>query len=60
VKLKDWRGTRSQMAAAKLLKISQTSLSRLERGECYPSLPVALRIEKITNGAVTAASWVQR
>jgi transcriptional regulator with XRE-family HTH domain len=60
VKLREWRGARSQAAVAKLLRVGQSTLSRLECGECTPKLALALRIEKATSGAIPAASWVQR
>jgi len=46
---KDW---------ADLLKISTSYLSLLEAGRKTPSLDLAVRIERATNGAVSATSWI--
>ncbi|QCP88117.1 XRE family transcriptional regulator [Cereibacter sphaeroides] len=48
--------TREQFAAA--AGISRSYLSLLEAGKKQPSLEVAVRIERLTNGGVPATSWV--
>ncbi|WP_414973790.1 helix-turn-helix transcriptional regulator [Cereibacter sphaeroides] len=48
--------TRERFAAA--LGISRSYLSLLETGKKQPSLEVAVRIERITSGAVPASSWI--
>jgi len=48
--------SREQFAAK--AGISRSYLSLLEAGKKQPSLEVAVRIERLTSGAVLAASWV--
>jgi len=38
--------------------VSAGYLSDLERGKKTPSLEVAVRIERVTGGAVPAVSWI--
>jgi len=46
-------------AIADQLGISTAYLSQLESGKKRPSLDLAFRIERLTGGAVPAASWTQ-
>ena len=48
----------TQAACAALLSISPGYLSDLLSGKRRPSLELATRIERLTNGAVLAGSWV--
>lgn len=48
--------SRSEWAAR--LGVSKSYLSELENGKKRPSLEVAVEIERLTDGAVPAASWV--
>lgn len=55
----DWR-TRaelSQHALAERLGCSQATVSQLERGQRAPSGRLAAEIERLTGGAIPAASW---
>jgi len=47
-----------QSDLADRLGISQAFLSQLLNGRRTPSLELAVRIERLTGGAVPAASWV--
>ena len=47
-----------QTEIASAIKVSQNHVSQLERGEVSPSLSLALRIERFTEGQVPASSWV--
>jgi transcriptional regulator with XRE-family HTH domain len=49
----------SQKAFAELVEIDKSVVSRLARMEIRPSLDLAFRIERVTNGAVPASSWVE-
>lgn len=40
------------------LGVSKSYLSELEHGKKRPSLEIAVEIERLTEGAVPAASWV--
>ena len=42
-----------------LLGISRGYLSGLEHGKKLPSLDLAVRIDRLTHGAVPVASWVE-
>lgn len=48
----------SRAAFAERVGISQPYLSQLEAGKRVPSLELAVRIERETDGAVLAVSWV--
>lgn len=43
---------------AELLGIGRAYLSSLETGKKRPSLELAVRIDRITNGLVPVASWI--
>lgn len=47
----------TQKQLAKLIGISQGSLSRIETGETRPEWVTAARIAKVTNGAVPVDAW---
>ena len=47
-----------QRDLANALGISQPHLSLLMAGKKRPSLELAIRIERVTGGAVPATSWV--
>ena len=49
----------TRRAIADQLGISASYLSLLEGGKKRPSLDLAFRIERLTGGAVPAASWTQ-
>lgn len=53
--LKTWRTRegKSQVVVAELLGITQSHLSKIEKGVAEPSLSLARRINKHTKGAVT-------
>lgn len=42
---------------ARLLEVRQATVSRLAAGQQLPSLRLAIRIERVTGGAVPANSW---
>lgn len=48
----------TQEEFAKKVGLKQAAISRLARGLSRPSLEAAVAIERITEGAVPAASWV--
>lgn len=48
----------SQREFARLLGVDPSIVSRLVHDLMRPSLELAVRIERLTNGLVTAASWV--
>lgn len=58
---RQWREERkvkqSEMAAK--LGVSQSYLSQVETGARRSNLELALAIERVTEGAIPAASWVQ-
>ena len=43
--------------AARLLDITRPHIDRLCRGDRRPSLPLALKIERVTDGAVPVDAW---
>ncbi len=45
--------------AAEKLAVNRTHLDILCRGDGRPGLALALAIEKLTDGAIPAADWVQ-
>lgn len=47
----------SQRELAKILGTSQSIVCRIERGDIRPGLDLAFKIERVTGGAVQAASW---
>lgn len=49
----------SQAALAKELGISRSHMSELVSGAKKPSLDLAFAIERVTEGAVPAASWTE-
>ena len=48
---------KSREEVAEELDVTRTHLDRLCRGDRWPSLELALAIETLTDGAVSAASW---
>ena len=56
--LKANRATQRDFASS--LGISQAFLSQLLNGRRIPSLDLAVRIERLTDGAVPASSWVKQ
>ena len=59
-RLKAWRGDRPQEEIAQSLKVDQTTVSRIERGDVLPGLALAIAIEELTDGHVPAASWLKK
>lgn len=59
--LKEYRRARgmTQEAFAKFLGVEQATVSRLETGAGKPSLPLAIRISKATEGAVPLEVWAE-
>lgn len=53
----DERSGRTREQVAKALGIEKPSIDRLCRGGRRPSLDLAIKIERLTEGAVPAASW---
>ncbi len=51
---------RDRAWAADQLAVSRSYVDRLARGSSMPSLDLALKIERLTRGAVTPAMWFQR
>lgn len=59
IKLREWR-TRGHVPArsvAELVPCSVRTLYRWENGRSMPTLPRAVRIQKITRGAVRLDEW---
>lgn len=52
------RISKTQAQFASDLGVDQATVSKLCRQKMTPSLELAVRIERITSGAVLAASWV--
>jgi DNA-binding transcriptional regulator YdaS (Cro superfamily) len=52
------RSGKSRAAWAAELGISKSYLSHLANGDRQPSLEIAAKIERLTNGAIPAASWI--
>ncbi len=50
----------SQSDIAMKFGISQAYLSQILSGKRRPSLDLAIRIERLTDGAVPATSWVEQ
>lgn len=50
---------KSQRHWAAALNVSEAYLSSLASGRKTPSLDVAVRIERATDGAVPASSWIK-
>ena len=48
----------TQSQFAKRVGVDQATISKLCRGVLMPSLPLAVRIERATSGAVSASSWI--
>ena len=48
----------TQREAAAILGISRPHLSQVVSGSKRPSLDLAVRIERLTDGAVPVSSWV--
>lgn len=61
MKLSDWllKDGRKQREIAALFGISEGYLSQLVQGNRLGSLPVAVRIERATKGAVTASDLMK-
>lgn len=57
--LSEWleRSEVSKADFARELEYDPSNLSKLLRGKARPSLKVAVRIERITEGAVPATGW---
>jgi len=45
--------------AAARLGVTRTHLDRLCRGDRRPGLDLAIRIERLSKGAISAAEWVR-
>lgn len=60
--LRDYRLSRGMNSAAlaEMIGVTQSSISRIERGLHTPSLALAERIRKATNGAIQASDLVDR
>lgn len=56
--LRRFRGKRNQVQTAAALQLDQGQYSYYENGKKTPGLATALRIERLTSGAVPASSWV--
>lgn len=54
-----WRGDRDQSEVHALLGLDAVSYNRFERGWRKPTLVIALEIERVTGGAVSAHSWIE-
>lgn len=50
----------TQSELSKTLGVTQATISKLENGECEPSLELAFKIEELTGGEVQARSWVEQ
>jgi transcriptional regulator with XRE-family HTH domain len=59
MQLEEWREHNrvSQRALADEAGVSQPTLSRYLKGESTPNVEFALRIKRITGGAVTLEDW---
>lgn len=59
-KLRNYRISieKTQAELAEMLGLSQSFVSKMESGAQLPPLDLAVRIERMTNGAVPAASWI--
>lgn len=57
--LEKWRGESTQAEAARLLDVDEASYSRFENGVRRPSGEILVRIERLTDGRVTALSWYE-
>ena len=51
---------RSAMEFSRSVGAAPSQISRLLSGERGPSIPLALEIERETDGAVPVASWVKK
>lgn len=54
--LKEHSLTQKRFAAS--VRVKQATISRVMGGQIRPSLELAVKIERVTAGAVPAASWV--
>jgi transcriptional regulator with XRE-family HTH domain len=45
---------------ARRIGITQARLSRLLAGRSYPDIPLALEIERATDGAVPVSAWASK
>lgn len=56
----DWlqRSGRSRAQVARDIGCSKSYFSQLANGQRQPSLALAARIERLSGGAVPAASWI--
>lgn len=57
--LEEWRGTATQAQACELLDVDPATYSRFENGVRKPAADVMVRIERLTDGKVTAKSWYE-
>lgn len=55
--LREWRGDRTQAWLAKQLGVEQSTVSRLETGAMPATRAMALAIEHLSGGAVSASMW---
>lgn len=62
--LTSWRNAQnpkvSQIELAEKLGVSRWMVNRIERGERNPSLKLAIRVQEITGGIVTAKDFAGR
>lgn len=58
--LREWRGERLAEDVRGLLGLDPATYSRFENGVRKPVAEIAVRIEKVTDGAVPATSWYER
>lgn len=62
--LTTWRNAQkpkvSQIDLAGMLGVSRWMVNRIEKGERNPSLKLAIKVQEITDGAVTAKDFAGR
>lgn len=58
-RLQKWREKKelSQEQVALLVGVKQTTISRWEAGESHPILKFAIRLAKVSKGAVPVEAW---
>lgn len=61
-RLKSWIETNGQSVNefARRVEYDHSNMHKLVKGVIRPSLDLAFRIERATDGAVPAAAWVER
>lgn len=61
-RVRRWRteSALSQEEAAQLLKISQSHLSRIETDQVGVGVEMALRLERVSRGAVPVSVWASK